>query len=480
MRRVVACSLAAFGLVGLSLVASATPALAAGKKVCTITDSKLDELSGLIATSNGYITINDSSEQASRKRVFYLSNKCAVTKSVQYSGSGPRDTEDLAVSPDGKTLWIADIGDNPDSAERRSSIGLWSMPVDGSKRPTLYRLSYPDGKHDAEALLINGDGTPIVITKTGGKAGLYSPAAGAMKANNETPVAMTKVGEVTLPKTTTDNPFGAIGRLMVTGAARSPDGGKVALRTYADAFEYDVAGGDVVKALAGEPRVTALASDQFGEALAYSADGKSFLTVSDLGELDSDVDNNVYQYTPSTTAPKSTTAATVGGAENASKSASWVDGLTLKDITYMIGAVGVLGALLVGAGVIGILMARRRRPSADPAGAKGKKKSGTDPTVGRQPVPGATSAVTASVGVGADRPYAGSGYDDYDRQNGFDNGFRPDRPVDDYQPAGQVYGSRPGGGGGSGGSSGGVYGTPRPNVYGGPPSQNGYPENRGY
>lgn len=469
MRRVVACSLAAFGLVGLSLVAAATPALAAGKKVCTITDSKLDELSGLIATSNGYITINDSSEQSSRKRIFYLSNKCAVTKNVQYSGNGPRDTEDLALSPDGKTLWIADIGDNPDSAQRRSSVALWSMPADGSKKPTIHRVSYPDGKHDAEALLINGDGTPIVITKTGGKAGLYSPAAGALKANNETPVAMTKVGEVTLPKTTTDNPFGAIGRLMVTGAARSPDGSKVALRTYADAFEYDVSGGDVVKALTGgEPKVTALVSDQFGEALSYSADGKNFLTVSDLGELAADVDNIVYQYTPSTTAPKATTAATVGGAKTGN-SQSWVDKLTLQDITYMIGAVGVFGALLVGAGVVGILLARRRKPPADAANGKGKKKTGPDPTVGRQSVPGASAV--ASVGV--EQPYAGSGYDDYDRQNG--GGFRQERPVDDYQPAGQVYGSRAPGGG-----SGGVYGTPRSNVYGGPPNQNGYPDNRPY
>lgn len=472
MRRVVASGLAAFGLVGLSLVASATPALAAGKKVCTITDSKLDELSGLIATANGYIVINDSSEQASRKRIFYLNNKCTVTKSVQYSGGGPRDTEDLAVSPDGNTLWIADIGDNPNSTERRSSVALWSMPINGSKKPTIHRLSYPDGKHDAEALLMNGDGTPIIVTKTGGKAGLYSPAAGAMKPNNETPVAMTKVGEVTLPKTTTDNPFGPIGRLMVTGAARSSDGGKVALRTYADAFEYDVSGGDVVKALTtGEPRVTALDSDQFGEALAYSADDKSFLTVSDLGELDSDVDNIVYRYTPSTEAPKSTTAATVGGTGSTGNSQSWVDKLTLKDITYIIGAVGVLGALLVGAGVFGILRARRK-PPADPAPAKGKKKGGPDnPTVGRQPVPGASAV--ASVGAGADRPYAGSGYDDYDRQNG----YGPERRPDDFQPAGQVYGSRPAG---SGGGSGGVYGTPRSNVYGGPPSQNGYPDNRPY
>ena len=32
----------------------------------------------------------------------------------------------------------------------------------------LHRLTYPDGKpHDAEALLIDADGTPIIITKDG-------------------------------------------------------------------------------------------------------------------------------------------------------------------------------------------------------------------------------------------------------------------------------------------------------------------------
>ena len=34
------------------------------------------------------------------------------------------------------------------------------MPADGSKKPKIHRLTYPDGdNHDAEALLLNGDGT---------------------------------------------------------------------------------------------------------------------------------------------------------------------------------------------------------------------------------------------------------------------------------------------------------------------------------
>ena len=58
--------------------------------------------------------------------------------------------------------------------------------------------------------------------------------------------------------------------MLVTGAARSPDGSKVVVRTYADAFEFDVPNGDIVKALTdGKPRATALA-DPFGEAIAYT------------------------------------------------------------------------------------------------------------------------------------------------------------------------------------------------------------------
>ncbi|MGN9914147.1 hypothetical protein ACTMTJ_42135 [Phytohabitans sp. LJ34] len=470
MRRLVSSVVVALGLVGTGLAAFPAPALAAGKKICTIQDSKLDELSGLVTTSSGYIAINDSSESSNRKRVFYLDGKCGITKNVQYTGNGPRDTEDLAVSPDAKTLWIADTGDNPEASERRSSVALWNMPIGGGSRPVLHRVSYPGGKHfDAEALLIGANNTPIIITKTAGKAELYSPSA-ALKANNDTPVPLKKVGEVTLPKTETNNPFGAVGRLTVTGAARSPDGSRVVLRTYADAFEYDVAGGDVVKALTtGEPRATALDSDQFGEAITYSADGKTFVTVSDLGNLGEDASNDMLRYTPSQSKPKDTVAAEVQGGASGASERSWTDDLTIGDITYMVGAIGVVGAIMVGAGVFGIMRARRRAPGAPPAlkGGLGPRDDPSGPTMGRQPVPGATGVAAAAP---VDKSF---GYDEasWDRRpGGYDDGYHSGRPDDDYQPAGTTYGSaRPKSGGVYGGGGGGsVYGGGGGgNVYGG-------------
>ncbi|MDT0531625.1 hypothetical protein RM555_21790 [Micromonospora sp. DSM 115977] len=459
MRRAVSSVTVALGLLGATVActgvalaaapASAASPLAAapGKKRCTVTDERLRELSGLVATKSGYIVINDGTEVESRKRVFFLDAKCGISKEpVRYSGQGPFDTEDLTLSPDGTTLWIADTGDNVTNSKRRERVALWSMPVDGSKRPVLHRLSYPEGKpHDAEALLIGDDGKPLIITKvTSGKAAIFRPV-GPLKSGDTSPVAMEKVGEIALPKTDTDTRMGVFGRVAITGAARSPDGSRAVVRTYADAFEYDVPNGDVLAAVTvGTPRVTPLA-DPFGEAIAYTPDGKSFLTVSDGGHMDEDAPIDILGYTPSTEGAKPV----AGEGETPKKAGqSWVDGLSLSDITYLIAAVGVIGALMVAAGVFGILRARRR-----PAPVRGDDGPDRDDALGDD------------LRAPADDDFVAPG----DRGRGVYGGA----------PAGAVYGGPaggrpPAGGGGHGGArpaGGGVYGGARPaaggGVYGG-------------
>jgi hypothetical protein len=367
MRRLVFPMIVASGLVVIGASsASAEPAptagtakAVAGKKICKVTDPKLDELSGIVATKSGFIVINDSTTLENHKRVFYLNDECAVTKSVRYGGNGPRDTEDMILSPDGKTLWIADIGDND---ANRETIGVWTMPVDGSTSPKIHRLSYPSGeRHDAEALLLNGDGTPIIVTKEVGKpAGIYTPTA-ALKTDNTEGVPLKKVGQLTVPPSDTSaNTFSRLGRGTVDGGAIAPGGERVALRTYTDALEWTVSGGDVLAAIQGKPRVTPLPDEQLGEAITYSPDGKYFYTVSDMQGRPQDGDNNILRYTPAANivAAKTTTA----GAAAGKSSGSWYSNLSLNDITYMVGAVGVLGAILLGLGVFGIVRARKRPP----------------------------------------------------------------------------------------------------------------------
>ncbi|MDG4808508.1 hypothetical protein O7634_17295 [Micromonospora sp. WMMD1120] len=508
MRRVVSSVTVALGLFGATVAfagaAAAAPvagsagllAAAPGQKRCTITDERLRELSGLVATKSGYIAVNDGTDVAARERVFFLDTKCEISKEpVRYSGQGPSDTEDLALSKDGRTLWIADTGDNADSKQRRTRVALWSMPVSGSKQPVLHRLSYPEAKpHDAEALLIGDDGKPLIITKvTKGKAEIYTPT-GALKSGETDPVPMRKAGEILLPKTQTENPLNTFGRIAITGAARSPDGSRVVLRTYADAFEFDVTNGDIVGALTtGKPRVTPL-TDPFGEAITYSPDGKSFLTVSDAARFTEDDPLDILSYSPSTS------TAVPLAAEDAPKPAaskSWTAGLSLDDITYLVGAVGLLGLLLVGAGIVGIVRARRRPPTDDAADPSdlddepfGSRSGRADGSFGsddrRNGVYGSGAAAGGAVygggaGRGGPAPAGGAVYGG--------GGARPAVADGGYgapRPGGGVYGgggARPAGGGGrpqgGGGRPQGGGGRPQGGGGGRPQGGGGRPQGGG-
>src|SRR5689334_5968493 len=97
MRRLVFPVIVAFGLVmiGPSMAFAEDPAptvsvpAAAGKKMCKISSKKIDEASGLVATKSGYVVVNDSTDDPTHKRIFFLDTKCEITDEVEYSGKGP-------------------------------------------------------------------------------------------------------------------------------------------------------------------------------------------------------------------------------------------------------------------------------------------------------------------------------------------------------------------------------------------------------
>ncbi len=325
-----------------------TPGGSHGRPVCQVRDERLNEISGMVATDTGFVVVNDSADEEPRRRIFFLDADCAVVRTVRYP-SRPRDTEDLAVDADG-TLWVADIGDND---RTRQTVALWKLPPD-SDRPVLHRMTYPDGPHDAEALLIAGDGRPIVVTKQGGPAGLYAPT-GDLKPGATVP--MERVGQVSLPHTTTSNPFSFLGRAVVTGAATSPDRRRVVLRTYADAFEFDVVDGDVVAALTrGTPRIVPLPDEPQGESITYSRDGRFLFTVSETADQPPGTKPTILRYPVPVVIPTRAPAAT--GTPSAAAAGRSPD---QRGRMSLFGAVGVVGLGLLVAGLIGMARSRRSR-----------------------------------------------------------------------------------------------------------------------
>jgi hypothetical protein len=252
-------------LVGTASAAGAAPAAEGGAPpapLCQVSDPRLAELSGLAAAGDKLVALGDGGNQLA---VYVLDTACQVVD-VRTAAIDPYDPEDLAIGADG-TVWLADTGDNGGD---RATIAMLALRPDGSS--AVHRLAYPDGPHDAEALLLAPDGTPYIVTKEVlGASAVYRPAAPLVP--NGT-VGLTKVATVNFTLTgTPGGPVGRAGQLMATGGAVSSDGRLLALRTYTDAYVWPLQGSDVAAALAAEPVRLALPDQPQGEAITFTSDG---------------------------------------------------------------------------------------------------------------------------------------------------------------------------------------------------------------
>jgi hypothetical protein len=263
-------ALAAGLVLGSAAPASAEDAGAGPSVQCQITDPRLPEVSGLVALGDRVLAMNDGGDQVA---VHLLDAACQVID-VHTAAVDPYDPEDLAVAADG-TVWLADTGDNNAT---RTTVALLALRTDGTTG--VYRLAYPDGAHDAEALLLAPDGTPYLVTKEVlGASGVYSPASPLVDGGT---AALARVAGVTMTLTGTEGgPVGRAGQLLVTGGAVSADGRRLALRTYTDAHVWSLAGEDVVGALAADPVTIPLPPSPQGEAISFSADGLALLVASE-------------------------------------------------------------------------------------------------------------------------------------------------------------------------------------------------------
>jgi hypothetical protein len=357
----------AFGLVW----SSASPALAGpplpvapAQTPTTVCQIAADEtgavdLTGLVATTSGYVAI-DGANQDWPLYIIHLDSGCHRTLLQQYP-TAAIDPQDLAIDASG-TLWIADSGDPPPAS--RSHIALWKVPPSGPI--SIYRFTYPDGPHQAEAMVLDHDGRPIFITQPtsgSGPANLYEPAPGPLRAGAI--VAMTNVGSFTPQATGTANKLSVLGNMLVTGGANSPDGTKVVLRTYSDAYEWNITAGNVVAAITkGTPTITPLPNEAQGKSIAYTPDGKDFLTVSEVS-----APTPILRYVPGGP-PKPSVAATPGGPGKPSALRAWFNSLTLNDLRLILITFALISASLIGAGVLGMVRSKRT-PARRPAGRPG-------------------------------------------------------------------------------------------------------------
>jgi hypothetical protein len=232
-------------------------------------DERITEASGIVAarrTPGAFWVHNDS---GSAPELFCVDERARTCGAVTISAAHAFDWEDIAAGPDG-ALYVGDIGDN---LEDRPSVLVYVVrerTAPGAKAveawPVARRLefTYPTGPLDAEALSVHPrSGAVYVITKDSPAVVLRGPPNGGV---------MEVVGALRLP-----------GLLSLpTGADISPDGRRVVVATYDDAFEFSLPHDRRFDAIwKTEPRAVTLPLASQREAIAYGANGEAIVTTSE-------------------------------------------------------------------------------------------------------------------------------------------------------------------------------------------------------
>ena len=254
----------------------------------SLEDSGVRESSGIVAsrtTPGLYWTHNDSGDGPF---LYAFDNRGARRGTWRVSGAGARDWEDVAAGPGPKQgasyLYIGDIGDN---RGLRKEVVVYRVPEPtilpadvNSRRSTprtteaaeTIRLRYPDGSHDAEALLVHpATGDIYLITKiTFGSPAIYKAVSPHNTARTTT---LARIGTLETPGL-----FGG----MITGGDISPDGRRVALCDYVQGYEIVLPRGANFDRIWKQPlTIVALGERRQGEAIGYRLDGKALLATSE-------------------------------------------------------------------------------------------------------------------------------------------------------------------------------------------------------
>lgn len=180
------------------------------------------------------------------------------------TGATNRDWEDLALA--GDHLYIGDIGDN---GQTRTEYQIYRVaePARGATETAAavtIRFRYPDGSHDAEAMLVDPFSKDIFIITKQDSASLifrlpYQPYNNAI-------IVAEKVGSLSFRG--------------VVSAALAPNGQQLLVKTYESLFGMKRAAGSTLAAALQTPHQAMPYEPELqGEAVCYKNDGSGYFTL---------------------------------------------------------------------------------------------------------------------------------------------------------------------------------------------------------
>jgi hypothetical protein len=246
-----------------------------GKKLAELTNKKLEEASGLAASSNNPGLLWTHNDSGNRAEIFLIDEKLDIKLTCTLDKILNRDWEDIAVGPGpepGKNyVYVADIGDNMAIfpykmiyrfEEPKLSKGMTELTIKEFDR-VVFQV---DVKKDTESLMIDPRTKNLYVVS-----------------KREKPVY---VYELKFPYSTTDTltaqKIGSIPFGQVVAADFSADGKEVLMKNYNNVFYWKLDGKESLEAaLKRNPAVVNYVEEPQGESVTFARDGSGFYTVSE-------------------------------------------------------------------------------------------------------------------------------------------------------------------------------------------------------
>jgi hypothetical protein len=237
-----------------------------------VSQPALTEASGIADSkaNPGYLWVQQDS--GNPPNIELLQNNGTWLKSVHLANVVNRDWEDIVLSTGPKAgvhyLYIAETGDNL-LVHTNYAIYRLAEPVAGIdtvKQVDKISFYYPDGSHNAEAILVDPDTKDIfIITKVERRS---------------------KVFKLTYPYSTTEaNKAEEVGILtynLAVSAALSPSGNEIVVKTYDAIYSYPRKTGEtIMQTLGKEPVALPYTHEPQGEAIVFANNDSGYYTLSE-------------------------------------------------------------------------------------------------------------------------------------------------------------------------------------------------------
>ena len=246
----------------------------------------ITEASGIAVSEqhNGSLWVHNDS--GNDPFIFLIDQQAQLQKRFFLLGIENQDWEDMALGPGPDSgqqyIYIADIGDNFGIRDKKT-IYYFPEPAfkrdDQAQSDTVSNISaihfkYPDGNHDAEALLIDPRTQDIyIIIKDSNSPTIYKLPADDLQQNKV--LTLQKCGNVEIE---IDNALA-----LITAGEIGANGLEILIKTYGKVYfwERDNLQTTICELLRSTPEILKYTPEPQGEAIAFTPDQDGYYTLSE-------------------------------------------------------------------------------------------------------------------------------------------------------------------------------------------------------